>query len=63
MFLKQNRDDACLVFSGMSFHISVARYEKHPCPLPDFFLGNFKSVAVLRRACEELYEFVVKRLK
>ena len=30
-------------------------------PLQDFFLGNFKSIAVLRWANEELIEFLVKK--
>ena len=32
------------------------------CPLQDF-LRNFKSVAVLHRAYEELFEFLVKRIR
>ena len=48
--------------AGRLLQSLAPRKEKQFCPFAEFFLGNLKSVSVLRMLLKEHAEFLVKRL-
>ena len=60
--LKRFKEDASLHSAERPFQDLARLYEKHFCPLLEFFCGNLTSVDVFLSFLEVSWEVFVKRL-